>query len=342
MSRRVADRIESEKAQRPEARFDQRLDWWRRARFGGFIHWGLYALPDPWTDRPDHGGWWTQEWLMQVKRIPCRDYERLARVFTASRFHADEWVSQIINAGMKYLIFTAKHHDGFCLFKTSQTGFNSVEATPFGRDAVGELAAACRRRGLPFGLYYSQTQDWHHPHGHGNDWDFPGDGKDFELYLREFVEPQLYELLTGYGDIAVLWFDTPKILTRDQGMRLRELVHRLQPNCLVNGRIGNGIGDYATTRDNQFLASATDQDWECPATMNGTWGYRADDQGWKSVPQILSDLADVNDKNGNYLLNIGPDGDGKFPEQASAILREVGMQLSQIIHNIHFEQDHAS
>lgn len=324
MSRRVADGIEAEKAQRPEARGDARLDWWRQARFGAFIHWGLYALPDPWPERPDHGGWWTQEWLMHVKRIPVRDYESLARSFSAPAFDPDAWVSDILAAGMRYLVFTAKHHDGFCLFRSSATAFTSVAATRFARDAVGELAAACRRAELPFGVYYSQTQDWHHPHGYGNDWDFPPEGKDFERYLRELVEPQLAELLGNYGDIAVLWFDTPTILSRDQGLRLRDLVHRLQPACLVNGRIGNGLGDYATTRDNQFLSGASEQDWECPATMNRTWGYRSTDQDWKPVAEILDDLADVNAKNGNYLLNIGPDGEGRFPVEARRILHGLG------------------
>jgi len=325
--RRLADRIEAEKAQRPGARADPRLAWWRAAGFGAFVHWGLYALPDRWADRPARADRWTQEWVQRVRRVPCDQYARLADDFVARGFDAHQWVRTFQRAGQRYLVVTAKHHDGFCLFRSAHTRFNVADATPLGRDVVGELADACRDLGMPFGVYYSQTQDWRHPDGHGNDWDYDPAVKDFDRYLREYVEPQVTELLTRYGPVAVMWFDTPMIMTRGQSERLLGLVHRLQPACLVNGRIGHGLGDYATTRDNQFLTGRPDMDWECPATMNDTWGYRAADTDWKPADRLLADLRDVRAKGGNYLLNIGPDGEGVIPPAAAAALDTIGREL---------------
>ncbi len=329
MARRTADTIEAGKAQRPEARDDPRLDWWRRANFGAFIHWGLYALPDRWTDRPAPDHHWTQEWVQHARRIPGREYEQLAANFNPTAFDADEWVGLFRAAGQKYVVLTAKHHDGFCLFKSEHTGYNVVDATPFGRDIVGELAAACARRNMPFGLYYSQTQDWHHPDGYGNDWDHTFDAARFDRYLRTYVMSQVRELLTNYGPIALVWFDTPMVMTREQSRALLDLVHEVQPRCLVNGRIGNGLGDYATTRDNQFLTGKVDQDWECPATMNDTWGYRASDRNWKSVDDMLANLRDVNAKGGNYLLNVGPDAHGRIPVASAERLEAIGRRLRE-------------
>jgi alpha-L-fucosidase len=326
MERRTTSSIEWEKAQRPDARRDPRLDWWRRAGFGAFIHWGLYALPDRWPDRPARSAWWTQEWLMQVKRISRTEYARLAADFNPRHFDPDAWLDAFESAGQRYVILTAKHHDGFCLFRSDYTRYNTVHATPFGRDVVAETAAACARRRLPFGLYYSQTQDWYHPDGHGNDWDFDPARQNFARYVEEYVKPQIGELLTRYGPIAVVWFDTPKVMTAEQSRSLVDLVHRLQPACLVNGRVGNGMGDYATTRDNQYLTGPVDMDWECPATMNDTWGYRASDQHWKSAAELLANLRDVRSKGGNYLLNVGPDEEGRIPDASRAILAELGQR----------------
>ncbi len=327
MNRRETDGIEAEKAQRPGARADSRLDWWRRARFGAFVHWGLYAMDDPWTDRPARADHWTQEWVMQVRRIPAGEYEALAGRFNPTAFDADQWVDTFLRAGQRYLVMTSKHHDGFCLFHSERTDFNVVDATPFGRDVIGELADACRRHTLPFGVYYSQTQDWHHPDGHGNDWDFDPEGKDFDRYLREYVRPQVRELLTGYGPIAILWFDTPMIMTAEQSRGLLDLVHELQPACLVCGRVGHGLGDYATSRDNQYLTRPSEMDWECPATMNDTWGYRASDTNWKSAQELIANLRDVAAAGGNYLLNVGPDATGRIPPASVERLQAIGRWL---------------
>ncbi|MGC9453945.1 MAG: alpha-L-fucosidase [Phycisphaerae bacterium] len=324
----MADSIEPSKAQNAQARGHQRLHWWRKARFGAFVHWGLYSLDDCWTDRPARTDNWTQEWVMHVRRIPVAEYAARASQFHARCFDADRWVRTFRQAGQRYLIVTAKHHDGFCLFQSKLTDYNTVDATPFARDAIAELADACRRHNMPLGVYYSQTQDWHHPDGEGNDWDYEPSRKDFRRYLQTYVKPQVRELLTNYGPIAVMWFDTPGILTAEQSSDLVKFVHDLQPDCLVNGRVGNGMGDYASTRDNQYLNGAVETDWECPATMNDTWGYRRSDHSWKSVDELLANLRDVNAKGGNYLLNVGPDGEGRIPPAAAERLEEIGRRLS--------------
>jgi alpha-L-fucosidase len=232
-------------------------------------------------------------------------------------------------AGQRYVVLTAKHHDGFCLFDSAVQPFNVVQGTPFGRDIVGGLAEACRKQDMRFGLYYSQTQDWYHPDGHGNDWDAPPPDKNFQRYLDTLVLPQVEELLTNYGTIDLIWFDTPLIITLAQSRTLLDRVHELQPDCLVNGRIGNGQGDYATTRDNQHLTGSGHRDWECPAAMNGTWGYRESDQAWKSVDELEANLRDVVAHGGNYLLNVGPDGLGRIPEASVERLRALGERLRQ-------------
>lgn len=325
--RRLADAIEPAKAQDPASRGHPRLGWFRWAKFGAFIHWGLYALPDRWIGRPARVQRWTQEWVMQVRQILRAEYAALAGQFRAERFDADAWVRLFKQAGQRYVVFTAKHHDGFCMFATAQTDYNVVTATPLGRDVLAELAEACRRHGLALGIYYSQTQDWHHPDGHGNDWDLDPSTRQFDRYVQTYVKPQIRELLTRYGEVAILWFDTPMVMTAEQSAELRALVRELQPGCLVNGRVGHGLGDYATTRDNQLLTRSVEMDWECPATMNHTWGFNPLDEGWKPVEHLLADLRDVNAKQGNYLLNVGPDGDGAIPQASVERLLEIGRRL---------------
>ncbi len=312
--------------QRSDAAADPRLDWWRCARFGMFIHWGLYAMDHRrWAHHPDtviHH--WTGEWVQHVKRIPHAEYRRAAPDFNPVAFDADAWVDLAIRAGMKYMVLTAKHHDGFCLFRSDVTDFNIVDASPFGRDVVAELADACRKRDLPLGLYYSQTADWSQPDGGGNDWDFDPSGKDFQRYQDEVVKPHLRELLTRYGPIALIWFDTPGQLSARQSQDLAELVRQLQPECLVSGRIGNGVGDYASFRDNRIPGERPAMDWESPVTMNRTWGYVASDTAWKPASELLWTLLDTVSKGGNLLLNVGPDGRGEIPAASAGILKKVG------------------
>jgi alpha-L-fucosidase len=308
--------------QRPDARYDPRLDWFRDARFGMFIHWGLYAIPaGEWQGEQIAG---IGEWIMLRARIPVADYERLAERFNPVHFDADACASLAAQAGAKYLVITAKHHDGFCMFDSQVTEYNIVKATPFKRDPMRELAEACQRHGVKFCFYYSQTQDWHHPGGDGNDWDYDEAKKDFDGYVQHYVKPQVRELLTNYGPIGLIWFDTPKRMTTAQSRELVDLVHSIQPECLVNGRIGNGLGDYAESRDNVVPTEELDNDWEVPATINDTWGFKTSDQNWKSPSELVRKLVDCASKGGNYLLNVGPTAEGVIPQPSIERMHAVG------------------
>ncbi len=315
----------------PHARA-QRVEWFREAKFGLFIHWGLYAIPaGEWKGKRIGS---IGEWIMKRTPIPVADYEKLAPQFDPVKFDADAWARLAQDAGMKYVVITAKHHDGFALFKSDASPYNVVDATPFKRDIIQELAAACARRGLRFGVYYSQSQDWHEPGGAGNDWDFPSDEEkdrngSFDRYLQTKAEPQVRELLTRYGPLALIWFDTPMMMDQgDRAARFTRLVRELQPACLINGRLG-GVGDYVSTRDNQIPHESSTVPWEVPATLNNTWGYRRDDHNWKSAGELVFKLVDVASKGGNYLLNVGPDAQGLIPEGSQVALRSVGEWLQR-------------
>jgi alpha-L-fucosidase len=308
--------------QRADARRDPRLEWFRNARFGLFIHWGLYAIPaGEWQGRQIPG---IGEWIMHRARIPVAEYELLARQFNPVKFDADAWAALARRAGQRYLVITAKHHDGFCMFDSKVTEYDIVDATPFGRDPMRDLSAACQRHGIRLCFYYSQTQDWHHPNGDGNDWDFDEVSKDFDGYVQRYVKPQVRELLTNYGPIGLIWFDTPKRMTRDESQSLVDLVHEVQPECLVNGRIGNGLGDYAETRDNVIPSDELQADWETPATINDTWGYKSFDNNWKSPTELIHKLVDIASKGGNYLLNVGPTAEGVIPQPSVERLHAIG------------------
>lgn len=311
-----------------EAR-ERRLAWFRHDKFGLFIHWGLYSIPAGyWKGQRSPG---IGEWVQHRLQIPVAEYAQLAAWFNPVRFDADAWAQLAQDAGMKYVVITSKHHDGFALFKSAASPFNVVDATPFGRDVIRELAAACAKRGLRFGVYYSQAQDWHEPGGAGNNWDFPPNaGKDrsgaYDAYLQGKVEPQLRELLTNYGPLALIWFDTPQMMTGDRPKRLTDLVRTLQPDCLIDGRLG-AVGDYVSTGDNVIPPKATDDAFEVPATLNHTWGYRSDDHNWKSPGELVFKLVDIVSKGGNYLLNVGPTAEGVIPQPSQDNLREVGAWL---------------
>ena len=298
------------------------LTWWREARFGIFIHWGLYAIPaGVWKgERVDGIG----EWIMLRKRIPRAEYETLATQFNPVKFDARAWVQLAVEAGMRYLVITAKHHDGFALFHSPCCAYNILDATPFDRDPLAELAEECREAGIKLGLYYSQDQDWHDPDGSRNDWDFAEESKDFGAYLERKVKPQLRELLTRYGPIGLIWFDTPFTITREYSIELRDFVHQLQPDCLVSGRIGNDVGDYGSLGDNQIPAGRVLADYETPATLNDTWGYKSTDHHWKSVSTLILLLIDLASKGVNYLLNVGPTAEGLIPQPSAERLRAIG------------------
>jgi alpha-L-fucosidase len=318
--------IRTDRSQRPEARTDPRLDWWRDARFGMFIHWGLYAIPaGVWNGEAIPG---IGEWIMLRARIPVVEYEKLAAEFNPVKFDAAAWVSLAKRAGQQYLVITSKHHDGFCLFDSAVTDYDIVDATPFKRDVLKELAEECRKQGIKLGFYYSQTQDWHHPDGDGNDWDYDEAQKDFDGYIRNYVAPQVRELLTNYGPIGIIWFDTPKGITTEQSQFLLDLVHDLQPECLVCGRLGNGLGDYASANDNHIPGSLVDLDWETPATINDTWGFKSDDYNWKSSEDLIHKLVDIVSKGGAYLLNVGPTAEGIIPQPSVERLEAMGEWLA--------------
>jgi alpha-L-fucosidase len=303
----------------------KRLEWFREAKYGLFIHWGLYAIPaGEWKGQRSPG---LGEWIMFRSRIPVREYETLASQFNPVKYKADEWVTLAKDAGMKYIVITSKHHDGFALFKSQASAYNAVDATPFKRDILKELADAAARQGIRLGFYYSQSQDWHEPNGAGNEWDFPADDrKDYDQYLRSKAEPQVKELLTGYGPVALIWFDTPRMMTGDRAQRFATIVRELQPNTLIDGRLGTE-GDYRSTGDNVIPPDVSGDAWETPATINHTWGYRKDDTDWKSPGQVAFKLIDIVSKGGNYLLNVGPMADGTIPQPSQDILRTVGRWL---------------
>ncbi|MBE6358140.1 MAG: alpha-L-fucosidase [Lentisphaerae bacterium] len=303
------------------------MNWFENARFGMFIHWGLYAVPGGEWDNMDVP--WVSEWVMNKFRIPIKEYEKLAGKFNPADFNADKWVKQIRDAGMKYLVFTAKHHDGFAMFHSTYDSYNVVDATPFGRDVLAELAAACRKYGIKLGCYYSQDQDWHEADASGNNWDFPPreNHDSFARYLNGKVKHQLREILTNYGEIAIIWFDTPNTITESESKELTDFVHSLQPECLVSGRVGNGKGDYDSLGDNAIPRYAFTRPTEGLGTMNESWGYHRKDDHYRKPLTLIRNLARMCSRNANYLLNVGPTELGTFPAPAVTRLKHFGRFL---------------
>jgi len=301
---------------------DERMQWWRDARFGMFIHWGLYSIPaGEWKGKeyPQIG-----EWIMKNARIPVAEYEELAKQFNPVKFDAMAFVSTAKNAGMKYITITSKHHDGFAMFKSNASKYNIVDATPYGKDIIKTLAEECQKQGLKMCFYYSQSRDWHESNGLDNDWDFPKE-RNFQKYLDEKVKPQLTELLTNYGPIGLIWFDTPLTISKEQAQSLKDLVRKLQPACIISGRLGDGVEtDYMSTGDNVIPATVVPGDWEVPATLNNTWGFKKNDHEWKSPEALTRLLFDIAAKGGNYLLNVGPTSEGLIPQESVDILAKVG------------------
>ncbi|MCU0914704.1 MAG: alpha-L-fucosidase [Planctomycetes bacterium] len=308
---------------------DEKMAWFREAKFGLFIHWGLYAVPaGTWKGEQIAG---IGEWIMNRAKIPVKEYEQLAGQFNPVKFNAEEWVQMAKDAGMKYIVITSKHHDGFAMYGSKASKYNIVDATPFQRDPLKELAAACAKHNIRFGFYYSQAQDWHEPGGAGNTWDFPPDPeKDksgaYDQYLRDKAEPQVKELLTGYGPVCLIWFDTPRMMTPERGQRFVDIVHSLQPACLIDGRLGTA-GDYVSMGDNRIPNEVVKGDWEVPATLNRTWGYKSYDNEWKTPEDLTFKLVDIVSKGGNYLLNVGPTAEGVIPQPSQDNLRAVGRWL---------------
>ena len=311
--------------------------WFKNeAKFGMMVHFGLYSMiGGEWNGKcMDYIGEWAQSYF----RIPNKEYHALASAFNPMLFSADEWISLAKEAGMNYFVITAKHHDGFALFKSKVSDFNVVDATPFGRDIIAELSAACQKHGVKMGIYYSQAIDWSHPDGcgfkrdelnfgmnWGNNWDFTeSDRTSYEKMYEEKIKPQVCELLTNYGDMCLIWFDTPVDIEEKYSKDLYDTVKRLQPQCLINSRLGNGLGDYRSAEDN-YIPQSNEQDilYETPATLNDTWGFKPTDQNWKSPEKVLAIKKHLNSNGINYLLNVGPDALGRIPSRTVDILKKL-------------------
>ena len=302
---------------------DRRMQWWQEARFGMFIHWGIYSVPAGVYKGKEIPG--IGEWIMNHGRIPMAEYQQYAAAFDPEKFNADSIVSLAKAAGMKYIVITSKHHDGFAMFRSEASPFNIVDATPFKRDVIMEMAAACKKQGIRFGLYYSQAQDWNHPGGaaNGGHWDQGQDGS-MDEYIDKIAIPQMREILTKYGPISVLWFDTPNDMTPDRAARIHDVL-KLQPDIIVNNRLGGGFrGDLETPEQYIPATGYPGRNWEACMTMNDTWGYKKNDKNFKSVSVLIQNLVDIASKGGNYLLNIGPTSAGLVPEESVTRLKAVG------------------
>lgn len=329
--------------------------WFKEAQYGMMVHWGLYSLlAGEYKDR--YSGVYA-EWIQANLAIPNAEYGKLAKAFNPVFFDAEEWVKLAKDCGMKYFVVTSKHHDGFAMFHSKVDKYNVVDATPFGRDVIGEIAEACYKYGLKMGLYYSQDLDWHHPDGGGylsnhipsqgvtwdNSWDFPdAANKNFDRCFNEKIYPQVEEILRNYGELCLIWFDMPMTLKEHQSRALFDAIKKYQPDCLINSRLGNGAYDYVSLGDNGIpdsMPENTEFDpalmngidgfkpspyglYETAATINRTWGFSAHDQNWKSPEIIAANRKKLNGMGINYLLNVGPDGLGRIPLASQKVLRE--------------------
>lgn len=329
--------------------------WFKEAQYGMMVHWGLYSLlAGEYKDR--YSGVYA-EWIQANLAIPNAEYGKLAKAFNPVFFDAEEWVKLAKDCGMKYFVVTSKHHDGFAMFHSKVDKYNVVDATPFGRDVIGEIAEACYKYGLKMGLYYSQDLDWHHPDGGGylsnhipsqgvtwdNSWDFPdAANKNFDRCFNEKIYPQVEEILRNYGELCLIWFDMPMTLKEHQSRALFDAIKKYQPDCLINSRLGNGAYDYVSLGDNEIpdsMPENTEFDpalmndirgfkpspyglYETAATINRTWGFSAHDQNWKSPEIIAANRKKLNGMGINYLLNVGPDGLGRIPLASQKVLRE--------------------
>lgn len=324
---------------------EQRIKKWKEAAFGMFVHWGVYSqYGNKWKGKKG-GGY--AEHLMRVMQIPRQEYLDSAARFNPEKFDAEEWVLLAKNAGMKYFIITAKHHDGFALYPSRYSSTYSVKSTAFKRDPLAELAHACRKHGLLFGFYYSHAFDWEHPDAPGNDWDYANPGGDKLLgganwfdnhpewlpkaqrYVDEKAIPQIKELIHQYRP-DLLWFDTPHKLPLSENLRILKAIWDTDPSIVVNGRLARtaekNYGDYLNTADRpeEFYPVAKGANWEAIPTTNDSYGYSSTDVNHKPTAHFIQLLAKAKAMGGNILLNIGPKGDGSIDAPDVAILKGIG------------------
>ncbi len=302
---------------------DPKMDWWKEAKFGMFIHWGLYSVPaGEWNGKKLQQGE-IAEWIQSTLKIPVTDYKAFASQFNPVKFDADEFVKLAKEAGMKYLVLTSKHHEGFAMFKSTDP-FNVVDASPYQKDIVRALAEACKKQGIHFGLYYSQAQDWNHAGGSAcnGHWDKAQDG-DFNKYLDEVAVPQVKEILENYQP-EIIWWDTPCDMTPEGAAKFAPILAKY-PQLIINNRLGGGVdGDLETPEQYIPATGIPGKNWESCMTMNDTWGFSKNDHNWKSTETIIRNLIDIASKGGNYLLNVGPTSEGLIPEPSIERLKAVG------------------
>jgi len=306
--------------------YEARMKWWHDARFGMFIHWGIYSVPAGKYNGEEIKG--IGEWIMNTAKIPVSEYEKFGKQFNPVKFDAAEWVKTAKVAGMKYIVITSKHHDGFSMWGSKVSKYNVVDFAPYGKDPLKMLADECAKQGITLCFYHS-IMDWHNPDANSVNW---------AKYREKYLKPQLKELLTGYGKLGVLWFDGEwvKEWTEDQGKDLYNWVRNLQPQIIVNNRVGKGrqgmqgmnrdtsfVGDFGTP-EQEILSTSSTMAWESCMTMNDTWGFKTNDTNWKSSETLVKNLVDIVSKGGNFLLNVGPTSEGLIPSPSVERLKEMG------------------
>ncbi|MBL7700052.1 MAG: alpha-L-fucosidase [Chitinophagaceae bacterium] len=321
-------------------------------KFGMFIHWGVYSklggvwkgvkiVPEKFGPQATIG-----EWIMHSAKIPRNEYCSVAKTFNPAQFDADLWVKLAKDAGMKYIIAMTKHHDGFSMYHSDVSDYNVYDYTEFKRDPIAEIYKACKKYGLRLGLYYSHSIDWmdggdagiaqakmldpqHDDADQGNSWD--PSPVSFDDYLEHKAKPQVKEILTKFPDLLKIWFDYPSYMNLQQSFDFCKLGYDYQPQCLINSRVGNDLGDVLTAGDNEIPndINGNYSFWETPGTLNNTWGYKSYDHDWKSLNEMLFWIVEIASKGGNYLLNIGPDGNGAVPEASQKILKQIGVWMKQ-------------
>lgn len=308
-------------AQESEEAFHERMRWWDEGRLGMFLHWGVYSTFGGEYNGNDYGkevGQNSAEWIYLKSNMPASEYRNAALNWNPSEFNAEEWVKIAKQAGMKYMVLTSKHHDGFALFNSEVSDWNIVKSSAIKRDLVKEFIAACRKYDMKVGFYYSHEKDWTH-HARQN-----RDANPLPDKYVNFAKKQITELLTNYGKIDLIWYDTPVNTHEEFNKMCAGLVRKYQPECIINGRIGNGLGDYKNIGDRSIVDPGLTGYMESIMTMRLNWGYDSNDDFWKSSDELIKMVSKSACRGSNFLLNIGPTPQGTFPLQDQVRLRDLG------------------